>query len=149
MLFVFPVSDFAPGVLDRWVNAQRALEPFLDRHLCFVMGGSMTGDIEALERIQAYFHGDPFLRAAYWEKMADLWIKGGFGRQVPLEAVQALEKAAREGYPSAHLYERVGVLRMMRGEPGPARQAFERAGHCPLDLTDSKDLLKSITPKGR
>lgn len=142
MLFLFPTSDLPPGGPALWTGAQRALQSFLDEHLCFVMGGSNAKDIGALERLRSDFQGDPFLRSAYWEKMADLRIKGG-PSDWP-EAIQDLERAIREGYPAAHLYERSGVLHLLRGEKALARKDFEAAQRCPLDLTDSRSLIGSL-----
>ena len=142
MLFVFPTLGVPNGTLALWVRAQKDLETFLDQHLCFVMGGSMSGDIGALEKLEPFFRGDPYLRASYWEKMADLQVKSGpagWG-----EAIQDLRRATHEGWPAAHLYERSGVLHLLRGERDLARKDLEAARRCPLDLTDSQRLLGTL-----
>ncbi|HVZ80114.1 MAG TPA: glycosyltransferase family 39 protein [bacterium] len=142
MLFLFPTQGVPAGTLRHWVEAQQALEPFLDRHLCYVMGNPMEGDIRALEKIEPAFQGDPYLRACYWEKLADVRVKGGTGGWT--EAVQDLERAAREGYPAAHLLREGGVLEMLQGRPAEAKALFQKARRAPLDLTDAAQRLRDL-----
>ena len=134
MLFVFPLDGSNRGALMKWRDAQRALEPYIDESLCYVMGQSFQKDIALLASLEPAFRGDPFLKSAYFEKKADLETKEDlmkrtsgriFSFQDP--AIQSLEAGIREGYPTAHFYEHLGVLYWM--DQDPEGQTIFSKGH--------------------
>lgn len=152
MLFVFSLDENRLEVMEEWCKAQKALEPFIGRNMGFSGGTSLEKELEALGQAEPSFQGDPFLRAAFLEKKSDLEAKQALmrssmrGGSLPPgggAAVQSLRKAVTEGYPAAHLYERMGVLELMDRNPVEARKAFEKAVHAPLDLTDASHYLQS------
>jgi hypothetical protein len=139
-------------VLGSWRKAQFAMEEFIDRNLCYVMGQSFKENLSFLSSLEPAFQGDPFLQSAFLEKKSDLEIKEGLmrfhsGEPFPAAqdpALQSLEKATRDGYPAAHLYEHLGVLWLMHQNPIEARKAFTKALKAPLDLTDSTSYFSSL-----
>jgi hypothetical protein len=152
MLFIFPLNAERLDVLGSWRKAQFAMEEFIDRNLCYVMGQSFKENLSFLSSLEPAFQGDPFLQSAFLEKKSDLEIKEGLmrfhsGEPFPAAqdpALQSLEKATRDGYPAAHLYEHLGVLWLMHQNPIEARKAFTKALKAPLDLTDSTSYFSSL-----
>ena len=152
MLFVFPLDEKRRRIMEDWCRAQRALETFIDQNLCYIMGQSFKKDLEALAKLGPSFQGDPFLQAAYLEKKADLETKqalmdlenGVVAGPALAPAIESLEKAVAEGYPSSHLYEHLGILWLMDKKPEKAKKNFEKALRCPLDLTDSAKYVSTL-----
>jgi hypothetical protein len=109
------------------------------------MGRSFTPDLKALDEVEPAFRGDPFLRAAFWEKRSDLQTKQRLGGITDEDnAIPSLEKAIEEGYPAAHLYEHLGILWLMAHDPAEAGKAFEKAVRAPLNLTDAAQYRNSL-----
>jgi hypothetical protein len=152
MLFVFPTTPDRMETLNRWREAQKALEPFLDKDLCYVMGRPFDDLLRELAKTQPAFENDPFLQSCYFEKESDLGLKQDLMSQaggkalVPGKgpALVSLENAVEKGYPAAHLYEHMGILWLMRQEPSRAKEAFGKAMAAPLDLTDSRIYFSSV-----
>lgn len=156
MLFVFSLDEKRRKEMELWCKAQRALESFEDVNLCYVMGQPFDRDLESLRALEPFFRGDLFLRAAFFEKEADLETKQflletgeGEKRMIPKKtlevvvspAIQSLKKAVTEGYPAAHLYFHLGDLWMMGQNPAEAKKAFQKAIQAPLNLTESSRYL--------
>ena len=132
MLFVTPVAPDDRPFLQKWQGASKAFEcpPHQDAWVLKPM----------LEKAAPAFEGDPFLQACYWEKLSDLSYRASGFKDLG-EALKDLSLAAQKGYPSAHLYWRMGTFDLMEGDKVRAREAFERARRAPLDMTTSGEIL--------
>jgi hypothetical protein len=145
MLWVIPITGPNRKMLKRWYEADRALDAFRDasfQDMGYFWGRPSNEILRILKEAYPAFREDPFLRASYWEKIADVLIKSG--KINDGEATAALETAVQEGYPAAHLYQRLGYLWLIRQDPIQARKSFQQAVLAPLDLTTSRGSLNEI-----
>lgn len=150
MLWIVPLTPKNRGDFGRWIKANYVLGPFIESNLGQLHDESYEKTITSLMIVEPYFQGDPFLETVYWEKMSDLYLKQailGSGQPDPRrldQGIGALNNALSLGYPSAHLYNHLGNLWLLRQNEQEARKAFQNACRTPLNLTDSTDRLKSI-----
>ncbi len=120
MLFIFALTPERIPILEPWCRAQQSLGPFLELGSDYVSGQPFDALLEALQKAEPAFSTDPFLRACYWEKISDIFLKQdfhkiqeGMDRPEGDPALGALQRAVLEGYPAAHLYEHLGILWLM------------------------------------
>jgi hypothetical protein len=140
MLWVTPVTDAHREDFRRWRSAEGALAPFIDQNLSYVRGKPYEILVATLQGAGEAFQGDPFLESCYWEKMADTLFKAG---EASLEkSEEALQTAVLRGYPAAHLYRQLGIIRLMRQDGAGAQKAFQSSVNAPLNFTDSSRYLK-------
>jgi hypothetical protein len=76
--------------------------------------------------------------------MSDLDVKTTGTQNIP-QAIGDLEHALQNGYGAAHLYQRLAVYHLMRSEKLPALKYLNKAIVAPLDLTQSRELIKTLT----
>jgi hypothetical protein len=149
MLFIMDVTPSRLETFARWQKASLALKPFLDKNLSYVTGRPFDEILRALRVAAPASQEDPFLRACYWEKVADIQTKENFrgearGSPPPNPAVGSLETAIRQGYPAAHLYRQLGILWLMQDNAPQARRAFEQAARASVNLTDAQNHLEKL-----
>jgi hypothetical protein len=128
MLYIFPVTDQNRPVLEKWREAAWAFEshPHQDARVLLSM----------LQKARPAFRGDAFLESSYWEKHSDLLFRAS-GFKDMNGPIEDLQRAVQNGYPSAHLYEKLGTFYWMKGDSMNARLAFEKARKAPLGLFQS------------
>jgi hypothetical protein len=145
MLWVMPVESSRRQELKVWQMADLALRPFIDENIGFFPGLTYQKSLKALLDVGPTFQNDAFLRSCFWEKAADIYFKDyalAAASNSNRLAIQALENAAREGYPAAHLYEHLGVFYLMERDKKTAGEAFKKALKAPVNHTDSAQYLK-------
>ena len=135
MLWIMPVTPEKTGSLSQWRLASDSFCCFPRRYY-----GILQKNLEA---VYPSFQRDPFLESCYWEKLADFDFKNG-GFKDPGKAIGDLIKALRWGYPSAHLYQKLGIFYLMESDIPRAKENFRKAVLAPLDLTQSRELLDSL-----
>lgn len=150
MLWVVPVDAAHREEVGRWRKASLALKPYLESRLLYIPGQPLTVEFNPLEQAFPAARGEPLLESCFLEEEGDLYLRAALAASNPPRkgdlkpSETCLEAALRKGYPSAHLYFKLGNLFWMGGEPSRARRAFQDAVKAPLDLTDSARLLKFI-----
>jgi hypothetical protein len=135
MLWVMPVTPEKTGVLSKWQAASQSFCCFPGRYYGILR--------ENLAASYASYQGDPFLESCYWEKLADYDYKNS-GFKETQKAIEDLTQGVLRGYPSAHLYQKLGVFYIMQSNLPEARENFKKAISAPLDLTQSRQLLDSL-----
>ncbi len=150
MLWVMPLEASRDPVLELWRKADSALGPFLDEAISYYPDKSLAEIRWVLEDVSADFQADPFLASCFWEKEAEMLFKEYSSVPDPQtlgRAEKALQEALRQGYPSAHLFLRLGVFYLLSGDPVQARRAFEEALGAPGNRTDAASYLKGVSPQ--
>jgi hypothetical protein len=132
MLWIIPVDHYSKKTMAAWQNANNGF--------CCMPGRADTDILKDLQQAYPLFQTDPFLRACYWEKISDLLLRiGHFQNFASPEAT--LEKACKDGYPSAHLYYRLGTLYKIERDEIKSKKAFLKATHAPINLTNANQFL--------
>lgn len=149
MLFVFPLNETRFQEIKPWLNAQKALDPFILQNLKHLPGHSLKKDIELLTGLNSDFDPDPFLRASYFEKKYDLeileWVSFAGEPMSSIDpAIEDINQAIKTGYPAAHLYEHLGLLWILDHNDLKAEKAFQQALKCPVNLTDASQYLSQL-----
>jgi hypothetical protein len=141
-LVIIPFTAQNQGTLCQWVGVHSIF-----RAADFVRFWQNQQDIPAILAIlgKAYplLKGDPFLESVYWEKTAAYEYENNENLDYDAH-LHALRMAVQKGYPSAHLYFKLGLLLMAKNHFPEARQAFEKASHCAFNQTPSTQLLKMV-----
>jgi tetratricopeptide (TPR) repeat protein len=132
ILWTMPVNPENRESLRGWKKASDAFQA--------APGVSEEDLLRGLLSAYPAYQGDPFLESCFLEKEADLVyrISGFKDYQKPIEL---LNRAIQRGYPSAHLYLKLGSFYMMSGDSPAARRAFEKALKAPLDRTQARQYL--------
>lgn len=159
MIWEMSLDPSRREALRTWQKASGALTPMIDRQICSREIQSYAEQSQDLSEAYPFFEKDRFLESIYWEKAADLEFKESaflngqtsgtplFSSQTPLnfeKSISDLKKATEQGYPAAHLYERLGALYMVENNITGARQAFQKATKAPLNLTMAADYLQTL-----
>ncbi len=137
MLWVMPVNGANVKTLSYWQAASQSFCCFPGRYTSILR--------ENLEKAYPSFHQDAFLESCFWEKLADLDFKIGLFKD-SRRSIEDLEKGLKRGWGAAHLYQRLAVFHLMRSEVPQAKEALQKAISAPLDLTQSRQLLRSLQP---
>ena len=148
MLWVVPLTSSNRQAFARWIHADQSLGPFIDKTLSRTADESYRNTVPSLLLAQPAFKGDPYLESCFWEKTSELFVKEGFlNRTTPdlrwiQKGVEMLEKAAAEGFPSAHLYNHLGNLCLLEQNTVEAQKYFRLAAKAPVNYTNSDFYLK-------
>lgn len=156
MLWVIPWKEMPMETLRRWLKASASLKSFIERSLIFVPGQSMEPMENSLQKIYPLFQGDPLLETCYYEKMADLSTRrmmagdnrAGTKQEAAEQALRYLKTALQRGYPSAHLYFKLGSIYSIQQKNQEARECFKKARGSLLDLTQASTYEKLLAPSG-
>jgi hypothetical protein len=136
MAGIIPIEAANFPILQRWAKAEKAMHLFAGD----VLNTQLSPQTRLLaSRLEAYyplFKGDAFLESCYWEKQA----QNAFLSHQTKDMVQPLENAIRLGIPEAHLYNRLGVVFLVEGDFGGAREALEKALKFPDNQTSASFL---------
>ena len=81
---------------------------------------------QTLAEGQSLVAGDRFLESCYWEKASEFYYQHGYQDHYQ-DIANALQQAIKKGYPSAHLYYKLGCLYLRKKNFMDARAAFETA----------------------
>ncbi len=148
MLWVIPSKPNVIEVEERWRNASLSLRGFEDQNiLCSFTNRSHQPLYQTLKFVYPFFRGDRFLQSVYWEKMADIyfmtWQINKESRDFE-KAVDSLKRALSNGFPSSHLYYRMGILYLLNSQPSQSIQSFKAALKAPMNFTDSRGILEQL-----
>lgn len=140
MLYVIPLPCSQPEVLDHWVRVDQALRGLADQVLDNRDWKPRTPVIQSLIGLYPLLGEDRFLKACFWEKVAEneYWDHH-FGAQVT-----ALQEAIEKGLPMAHLYNGLGALFLRHHRYPEARAAFEKALQCVLNRTSAAEGIQAL-----
>ena len=145
MLWIIPLTEKNKPIFQNWVEASQSLKTFIDLNMGHIYETSYLKSLDALLKVYPRFQGDPFLESCFWEKMADLFLRNQSEPAVLTQhadkVIQCLQKAIALGYPSAHLYFRLGTLYIINNEPEKAKKAFLKATRAPINLTNANQYL--------
>ena len=139
MLWVMPVTGQNRKTLSDWQEASRSFCCFPGRYTLILR--------KNLEKAYPLYHQDPFLESCFWEKMTDLDFKISYFKDAQ-KPIEDLEKGLKMSYGAAQLYYRLAVFHLMRSEIPQAKEALRKAITAPLDMTQSRQLLQSLSSLG-
>ena len=148
-LGVIPVGAENQAALENWRRADGALRNITWAAANLPEDGDRKGVFKELSRVYPLFKGDPLLESLYWEWVFNFqgWELSYGDRDTAVHfpaALQAVRNELRLGYPAAIFYNELGnFLILERDYPG-AREAFEKAFRCPLNLTPAAYNLKAL-----
>jgi hypothetical protein len=137
MLEVIPLPSSHSEVLNRWIQADRALYGLADQVYDNHDWKPREPIIQSLDKLYPLFQGDPFLESCFWEKIAE----NEYADRHYEAQVLALQTALQKGVPAAHLFNDLGALLMRRGHLKEARQAFSKALQCVPNHTSAAAAL--------
>ncbi len=138
ILGIIPMTQKNVGILQKWVQTY----PFFRNmdfewlNLADFMKGSHL--LENFSKVKPFLAGDRFLESCYWEKTGEVLYRD---RAFPHD-LEAYQKAAGEGYPSAHLFYKIGSIQLRKNQFALARENFRKAEKAPLNLTRTGDALR-------
>lgn len=142
MLFIAPVGSggLTRAELERFTRVHSALlEADVAQHR-LPDGGPYRSVLPLLEKARAEAQADPFLRAIWWEKVEHVHYA-----DVDYEAdVAALEAALASGPPLAHLYYKLGSIRLRKLDFERARIDLKTALSIPGQETRAAEALKML-----
>jgi len=147
MLWIVPITPASRGVFEGWIQANRALKPFIEESLGHLYGQSYEKVLGRLKEAYRAYPPDPFLTSSFWEQTADVNFKQILFQSPPagqkdwFQEAEMFSTGTRGGYPSAHLFFRSGIFLEKAGQPDQARRAFQSALRAPVDFTDSQQYL--------
>jgi Tfp pilus assembly protein PilF len=121
-----------------WLALETALRPFTSADINLAFGQSHRDILTGLERLKPLVVSDPFLRSCLAERI----FYNSMADSNPTLGLEALQQAITKGYPSANLYNDLGVLWFTQGDYAKARQAFEAALRSPLNHTTALENLR-------
>ncbi len=138
MLGVIPITRQNIGVLQNWVRVYPFFRDmdFEWLNLADFMKGTRL--LEEFSKVKPLITGDRFLESCYWEKTGEILYRD---RAYPLD-LQAFQKALQEGFPTAHLYYKIGSIQLRKNQFDQARESFHKAEMAPLNLTQSVKALQ-------
>lgn len=140
LLAVIPMPCAHPEAFARLVQADQAMRELVPLVYDNRDYKSRQPVVEKLFSLYPLFKGGPFLESCFWEKIAD----NAYGDRNYEAQVKALQEAIEKGYPAAHLYNDLGALYFRRGHWKEARDAFEKALHCPINHTSAAAGLRML-----
>ncbi len=135
MLWVMPVTPEKIGDLSKWQSASQSFCCFPGRYYPVLR--------KNLQDAYSSYQEDPFLESCYWEKLADYDYKDSDFKKTN-KAIEDLKEGIQRGYPSAHLYQKLGIFYLMQSNIPKAEENFRKAIAAPLDLTQSRQILDSL-----
>jgi len=139
-LAIIPVSGENQLTLENWVLAHHRFRRL--NGLFNNAGGSRSYGLaeKALDEELPMLKNDPFLQSCYWELRSEFYYRFNFKGHYD-DMVFDLRQAVERGYPSAHLYYKLGSLLMRRSRFGEARQSLQKALAQEPDFQPARDAL--------
>jgi hypothetical protein len=137
---IIPITPENRKIFIRWAQAHDYF-----RELGFEAQNTMnnqelyTRQVEKLPAGYALMEGDPFLESVYGEWVAQYHIGPNLDPNV-----KALERALRNGYPTANLYFKLGNFLTVENKMMEAERAFAQATQCQPDLTQAALYLRAL-----
>lgn len=139
VLGVFPLDSLAGRTLAaRWLEAEKAFRPLTSQLLHLGFGQDRGALLRGLEGVEPLVEGDPFLESCLGEKV----FFNAMASNRPSDALPALRRALTKGYPSANLFDDLGVYWFTQGNYAQARRAFRLALDSPLNHTTALENLR-------
>lgn len=142
VLGLLPLDHRTGPILERWRSAHRQASRLVSRMMNLGPDASFEALREEWEGARPEFQGDPFLESVYWEKMGLLDARGFRYEAV----IRDCQEGLRLGYPSANLYNQLGVVLRLEGRIPEARRAFQKALRCPVNRTPADSYLRQMGP---
>ncbi len=130
----------ARALAQRWLGAERSFRPLTSELLWGAFAQDRGPVLEGLARLEPVTQGDPFLESCRGEKI----FFNAMACNRPMAALSALQRAILKGYPSANLFNDLGVVWWNLGDKAKARQAFQAAVRSPLNHTTAAENLWAI-----
>ncbi len=149
MLMVVPLTSKNRPLLGSWMETDRLFRDMAAQVMNLPIAEARRATLRILSQALPGLPKDPFIRSCYWEAVyfnfnwENLYGNRDVKTNFPA-AVQALQRALREGYPTAYFYNELGSCYALAGDYTNARRAFEQAIRAPLNLTPAADNLKAL-----
>jgi hypothetical protein len=125
------------GKISFWLDIQHQLQSVHHDMMHYEPKRTFVPTRFRLNQLRSLAQNHRFFQLILWEKTALTYeIEDNDER-----SLWACENAWRHGYPSAHLFFKMGMTFLKLGRTAEARSVFHRATQCPLDLTPSQTLL--------
>jgi hypothetical protein len=140
MLGIVPVDPMNIQTLRSWYEVNQRLKSVTAHTFDMLLEESRIPIIRQILEIESSIKPDAFLMSCLWEKVA-------FHRVVDKDvqgALIAFQQALKNGFPAAHFYYLQGLLLADIGKFDDARQAFQKAIRCPLNLSSAAEELLKI-----
>ncbi len=149
MLMVVPLALGNRPALAAWVETDRRLNEIVAPVMGLPLARGRVEALSLLSRELPALPQDPFLRSCYWDLVySGLSWENRYDQEDAKAhlpgAVEALQRALKEGYPTAYFYNELGSCYALTGDYAKARWAFEEAVHSPLNLTPAAENLKIL-----
>lgn len=154
MLVVVPLTSSNLPRLRGWVETDRFFREISAQMMSKPTGLARREILGALAQALPTFPTDRFLRSCYWDLVyTGLNWENRYDNRDEKEnlpgAILALQRALREGYPTAYFYNELGSCYALTGDKAKSRWAFEKAVHSPLNLTPAEENLKALETMGQ
>jgi hypothetical protein len=138
-LAILPIDDSNRGIISNWRDANARLHR-ITRETLFDHSRTKESEIRGeLIGMENNMGKDPYLESMFCERVVE-----ESGQGLPSQWLPWIEKALEKGYPSPHLWVAKGILLQAEGKRREAREAFEKAAHSPLNLTDAAQRLQAL-----
>ena len=139
MLGFISIDSRDETIMQRWKKADDA---FKQNTKIFMESTPNSADVGLKDLYTRYpiFQGDRFLESVFWDKVA---FYKEFRANIPA-AIAALKNGAKDGYPSAQLFEETGELSAYLGYKKEGQDYFEKAIGCPVNRTSAAEKLKQL-----
>ncbi len=154
VLGIIPLDQEREKTLEAWRRADQALRDITWAAANLPENGDRSSVFTQLDRVYPLFEGDLFLESIYWEWVFNFqgWEMAYGDKNTALHyprALHAVQEELKQGYPTALFYNELGALQLMGGDVRDARDAFEKAVQCPVNLTRAADNLEILEALGK
>jgi hypothetical protein len=137
---VIPVDDGNRAVFQKWTRAHDVFHDLNIQAENILNQKKLYRQAELdLSKNEAFMGSDPFLESCYDEWEAQYHYDGGFGPNIA-----AIQRALQKGYPTAHLYCKLGNFYYVEGRLKDARDAYAMAMKQNPDYTIAAQTEKSV-----
>ena len=145
MLGVIPIESENKTIFQKWLEADRRLQPATSLVLNANLGQSQSAILKSIFSAEDWMKEDRFLQTCFWEKVLTHRTfdhdAGG--------SLEAIQMGLQKGYPLAEFYNEQGAILTQLGRYSEARVAFEKAAHSKINLTPAAENLKALDLAGR
>ncbi len=132
VLGVIPLDPINREKLTDWIQADSEFSEMSAKVMDMPVIQARRKILELLAEMKPGLSVDPFVRSCYWEMVYfnNNWENLYGDKNLPRNlsaALQALQNAIREGYPTAYFYNELGSLLAIQGDRAGALSAFKKA----------------------
>jgi len=163
MIWFMPLDETSRPAVQRWQEAARLLSPLDSLLASDSQASALRDSLKTLDDADAVLENDPFLRSWRGDILSEihaqsaclaLSLSSASKEEIKSildsnwkDHVEALEKAARTGWPAAHLYDQLGLLYLAKKDDQKAGTFFRKALAAPGNRTAADQHIKILSDK--